>query len=148
MAYTLSGTLVSSCSLTHVSGVGLGSYSATIAKSNTKTFTTSDITKLYHATRSLTGTTPETLDVTSGLTDGFNVALNFATIKGIFIVNKHATATLTLGGGANPLFNALPPIPGLGHIELALTITTSGTVKNILATPSGTMTYDIVLVGT
>lgn len=131
--------------MTHASALDLVTYTGSLSKSASKSFSTSDITKLFSDSR--TAATSETLDVTSGLTDGFGAALAFSTVKAVLIQNKSSTATLTVGGSSNPLFNQLPVIQAGGFVAFSCSITTSGSVKNVLLTASASLDYDIVIVG-
>lgn len=141
----LTATVKSDCRATHTSTTGGISYSASPAKSYEKTFTSSDITKIYHGSRTTTG---ETLDLTSGLTDGYGTALVFATVKQILIINNSATQTLTIGGGANPVISELPVVSVGGHVNITSTFTVDGTHKNLKIQASASLTYDVIILGT
>jgi hypothetical protein len=142
---SVQGTLSSSVSLSHTTETDLATYSGEPSVSFVKQYEVGDITKVWHDSRVLA--TNETLDVTSGLTDAFGTALNFVTVKGILIYNTHATNTLTVGGGTNPLFTQTV-LTGGGSITYCTNITTSGSVKNILLTASASLTYQIIIFGT
>src|SRR5262245_50240349 len=131
MSYTLSANVTTTITASHTQSTGNVTYSGSPQVAVTKALSSSDITKVYYGSRTTTG---ETLDVTSGLTDPYGASLNFATVKGLIVKNTHATSSLTVGGGSNALFNALPVITAGGSICLNLSITTSGSVKNIVAT--------------
>lgn len=103
----------------------------------------------------ITGTSAySTLSVTfSGGTDPelvgpFGNAIGFGTVGALVLKNTSTTASLTIGGGANPLLAALPPITPGGAVTLVLDIATSPTVKNLLLTPSASLSYELLILGT
>lgn len=141
MAYSFKNVSVtSSVSGTHVSTGDLGN--ATFPFKAEYNNTSLSVTKEFTDNRTVA--TTETLDVTSGLTDFYGVALNFATVKQIIIVN-HAAGSLTVGGGSNPLINQLTITAG-GCLNLTTNITTSGSVKNLVIAGSSAE-YDIIILG-
>lgn len=128
----------------HTKALDFATYTAPIPRTFLKTFTTSDVDKVFHDTRSTTG---ETLDLTSGLTDAFGTALVFTNLKFLWIVNNHATSSITVGGGSNAVVTVQTVTAG-GNLLLASTFTVDGTHKNLAVTPStGTVSYDIILLG-
>lgn len=135
-------SVTSNVAITQVSTGDLGSatFPVTGATYSNSSLT---ITKLFQDARQFT--TSESLDVTSGLTDFFGTALAFVTVKQIWIYNTSA-ASITFGGGSNPLFNAFTLTTG-GCINLTTNITTGSGVKNIAVSGTGTLTYSIVIMG-
>lgn len=143
MAYSFKNpSITSNVAITQVSTGNLGNATFPLT-GGTYSNSTLTITKLYSNIRSFT--TSETIDVTSGLTDFFGTALNFATVKQVWISNTSA-ASITFGGGSNPLFNAFT-LTASGCINLTTNITTSGSVKNIAVSGTGTLSYSIVIMG-
>lgn len=102
-----------------------------------------EITKGFSDSRSFT--TSDALDISTGLTGGLNNTFGFATVKKIVIVNT-GSVQLTIGGGTNPLFAAIV-VPVNGVIALVTSITTSGSVKNINASCTGSGSYDLIIEG-
>lgn len=154
MSTSLSGSISSSSSFTQSSTSGNVTYSGSPSKSYTRTFSATDVTKVYFATLSIT-TSPTSVDVTS-LTDVFGSALSFATVKHLQIVNNSTTANLSAGGGTNGLFSALPTLIGQAAssgnagscINLTTNLTVDGTHKIIaLTSSSGTISVEIIIVG-
>lgn len=157
MAETISGSVSSAGSYTHTNSGELGTtLTGNPVRSFARNFSSSEITKLYYATLSVT-TTPTVLDVTA-LTSNYGSSLNFGTVKELLIWNKNTTSgqDLTVGGGTNPLLNALPDLKaqtaGAGSngscVHLTTPITVSGSAKNIrLVAATGTLTVDIMIAG-
>lgn len=111
-----------------------------------KTYSGSSITKLYQNSYSTSGTT--TLDVTS-LTDDYGQSISIGTLKGLFIKNTHATATLTVGGGTNPALGTDQyTISPDTLLPILSSWTISGSAKNIRILTSGTVTFQLILFGT
>ncbi len=121
-----------------------------------KKFTTSNITKCYFTTETVT-TTPVSIDLT-GLTDAYGAALSFATVKHLHIINNDATNNLTVGGGTNGVFAALPfNLKGQtgannsdngSDLNLTTEITVDGTHKILTLTASaGSISVDVFILG-
>lgn len=145
MAITLTSQLGINLKAVHQNALNLTTYNGGVSKQYNESFASADVSKLFHDSRTVSS--PETLNVLSGLTDGFGQALVYGSVVTIVIHNTSDEETLTVGGGSNALFNQLPPIgPGQTYAQTT-SITTSGTVKNILVSPSGALTYDIIIVG-
>jgi hypothetical protein len=129
-------------------------YSGNPTRDYERSFSSTDITKLYFATFTVT-TTPTTIDVTA-LTDVFGNALNFATVKHIQVVNNDTTNNLTVGGGTNALFSALPALVGQSAaansngscVNLTTNLTVTGTTKIIqLVAGAGSISVDVLIAG-
>jgi hypothetical protein len=129
-------------------------YSGNSTRDYERSFSSTDITKLYFATYTVT-TTPTTIDVTN-LTDVFGNALNFATVKHIQVVNNDTTNNLTVGGGTNALFPALPPLIGQAAaansnrscVNLTTNLTVTGTTKIVqLVASAGSISVDVLIAG-
>lgn len=112
------------------------------------------VTKLYFATYSVT-TSPTSIDLTS-LIDTFGVAVNFATVLHLRVTNNDTTNSLTVGGGVNGLFTALPfslrgqsGTPDNGSdLNLTTPITVDGTHKILtLVASAGTILVDVLIAG-
>ncbi len=121
----------------------LATGSFTPAINYSRDLTLVEITKGFSDSRSFT--TSDALDVSTGLTGGLNNSIGFATVKKIVIHNT-GTVQLTIGGGSNPLFAAIV-VPVNGIIALVTSITTSGSVKNINSSCTGTGSYDLIIEG-
>lgn len=119
--------------------------------------------KLFMDTRSLAGTTAESLDLAASLVDGLGGTITFVKIKGIFIRAGAANnGNLAIGGaGANDFVNWVASAtdiinvrPGgifmLWATEATAYAVTAGTgdLLKINNTGAGAGTYDIALVGT
>lgn len=113
--------------------------------SQSLTLSSTDVTKNYSTAATIS--TPTTID-TSSVVDYFGTTLSFATVKGVVIQNTGA-GTLTVGGGSNALFGTDQFTIKSGYtLPLLSPITTSGSVKAILLTPSASLSYSIIIVGT
>ena len=105
-------------------------------------------TKIYSA--SVSAGTAQTYDVNSGLTDAYGTALVYSTVSEVVIYNTHASASLTVGGGSNPLFGAseLVTIKAGKCVSFgAVPVTVSGSAKVLTVTPSASCTWQIVILG-
>lgn len=113
--------------------------------SQTQTLTTADISKVYIGTGTISGVS--TINVTS-LTDAYGNSISFATVKGCVIQNSGA-GNLVVGGGTHPLFSTDQYTIASGAtlpITSAFTVS-SGTHDTITLTPSASLTYSIIIVG-
>lgn len=124
----------------------LARYTGGFSSSAESTLDASALTKVYMVSGS--GAGPDTYDVNSGLTNAYGVALVYTTVKGIWIKNTHATATLVIGGGSNPLLGTDQYTLKAGN-ALAITspFTVDGTHKVLKITQSATATYELVILG-
>lgn len=147
-----------SCSATFVNTGAFGSsFTGSPSKGFSKSYGSSDISKVYMATLTVTST-PTSIDLTNQ-TDPFGNAVSFSTVKHIEIINEDTTNALTVGGGANGLFAALPfnltgqaaPSGGGstgGAIAITANITVDGTHKILtLAATAGSITVDVFILG-
>jgi hypothetical protein len=90
---------------------------------------------------------PTTIDLTS-LVDAYGNSISFTTVLHLMIVNNDATHNITVGGGTNGLFAALPVLYAGGCYNLTTTFTVDGTHKLLLITPAaGTPSVDVVFLG-
>jgi hypothetical protein len=151
MTTTLSANVSSTIKCIHQASQAFSvTYTGAPQKGFERAFSSSDITKLSFANYSVT-TTPTTIDLTS-LTDPFGNAVNFATVKNLLIINNDATNSLTIGGGTNGLFAALPFNLSGDSKGTCLNLTTSITVDSthkilkLLAT-AGTISVDVFVIG-
>ena len=112
--------------------------------------------------RSVATGTPDDLDLAGGLTDLYGNTLTFARIKGIYIHNTSTTAAeiLSVGGDATAAFvnwvdnssdviNVGPDGVMFLYTPSAAGYAVTATTGDILqvASDSGTITYNIVLIG-
>ncbi len=146
MAITVNADLRLNHSITHTNTVDLSRYSSSTSINSQASLSSSDISKVYTKTISVT-TTPTVLDVTSLTEQGFSQSQNFANVKYLHVEHTGASGTLTVGGGTNPLVTASSLTAG-GWIDLKTTIATSGSIKNLTLTASaGTITTNVYLLG-
>jgi hypothetical protein len=119
--------------------------------------------KLYHATRTLSASTSEDLDLAGSLLDPFGDTLTFARIKGLIVAAAAAnTNNVVVGGAASNIFinwvsDATDKVvvrPGGVFGIIAPDVTayavTAGTGDLLRVANSGagsSVTYDIVIVG-
>jgi hypothetical protein len=127
--------------------VGTGTYTGNPSITKTISLSSSDITKVYSATRSVSSA--DTFDVTSGLTHAFGAALVYASVKGLVILNTHATASIVVGGGSNPLLGTDQYTVKAGQALYVpcVPVTVDGTHKVLTVTPSGAVTYSLLILG-
>jgi hypothetical protein len=155
MAETLSGNVSSISRFLHQNGAGLSiTYSGNPVRDYERSFTSSDVTLIFFGNYTVT-TTPTDIDLTS-LTDAYGNAVNFATVKHLQIVNNDTSHDLTVGGGTNALFAALPVLVGQTSttssdgscLNLTTNITVDGTHKILELTASaGSISVDVFVVG-
>lgn len=147
MSYSLSGSISSVSKFLHQEAAALSiTYTGNPTLNYAKSFSTTDITKLFFATYTV-GTSATSIDVTA-LTDAFGQALNFATVKHLQIVNLSGVQTLTVGGGTNGLFTALPTLAVNGCYQLTTNFTVDGTHKIIALTANAsTASVEVLIVG-
>ncbi len=112
----------------------------------------------FSDTRALASTTPETIDLTSGLSDRFGTTLVFATITEILVYNRNATASedITLSGNAMAAFlggtthTITVPPKGIWHAASPVdgfTITNT-TQDQFTVTPGAyAVSYDLIIAG-
>ncbi len=157
MSTTLSGQISSISKFLHQNTGAFGvTYSGNPLRDYERYFATSEVTKLFFASFTVT-TTPTTIDLTS-LTDEYGDSFSFATIKHLEIVNNDTAINLTVGGGTNGVFAALPPLSGqspanaTGSNGSCLNLTTNITVDSThkilqLVAGSGSISVDVFIVG-
>ena len=141
-----SATIRQSAVITYSKTTGGAVYSGQPTISVSDTLTNSDISKVYSSSATISSATP--IDFTS-LTDVFGSALNFTgTLKGLYVYNTHATATLTVGGGSNPILSTDQITLAAGSaVILTSPVTVDGTHKVLTLTPSASCSYQIIAVG-
>lgn len=124
----------------------LATFTGTPRITTSTTLDSTAISKVYQAARSISS--PDTLDLTSGLTDAYGQALVFAAVKCVTIYNTSATATITVGGGSNPVFGSDQyTIKAGACLPITSPFTVDGTHKVITVTPSASATYQIIIAG-
>ena len=125
----------------------LGTYIGNPQIAKTITLSSSDITKVFGDSRASAVAVP--LDVTSGLVDAFGLSLVYTTVKAVVVLNTHATASITVGGGSNPLFGSDQYTVPSGQVLYVpnVPITVSGTVKVLTITPAASATYNVLILG-
>ncbi|AWM39782.1 hypothetical protein GobsT_18560 [Gemmata obscuriglobus] len=99
-------------------------------------------------TKQVTTGSGTSYDVTTGLTDAFGTALTFATVNAVAIYNTGA-ASLTVGGGSNPLFGSDQYTVKAGQCLVIpnVPITVSGSVKTVHIVPAASTTWQIAILG-
>jgi hypothetical protein len=146
MAETISGSVSSTTSFLDTASVAGTTYTGKPGLTYSKSFASTDISSVYADIFTVT-TTPTVIDVTS-LTNAFGGAVSFATVKHVQVINSDAAVSLTVGGGTNPLFAALPTIVAGGCVNLTTSISVSGSVKNLtLTAASGSISVSVLIVG-
>ena len=147
MAITATANIDINVSVVHSNPNDLGQYNGSPGIDSSLTFSTSDLSKVFADSRSISAADP--LDVTSGLTDQYGTALVYATVKTVVIKNTHATATLTIGGGSDPLYGTDQYTLKAGQtLPITSSATVDGTHKVLTITPSvASTTYDILILG-
>jgi hypothetical protein len=139
------------CSVTDTSAGPLGNYQGVISlnagSAGTISLTSADVTKVYAANRS--GGSPDVFTLDDGsLTDAYGNALTFAEAHAVVIKNTHASATLTVGGGTDPLFGSDQYTLKAGQLlPITSPFTVDGTHKQITITPSAAATYSVIVLG-
>lgn len=158
MATSQSGSISSNTSAVVQSSQSLSTtFTGNPSKSFTRTYNAADlgVTPFFNTYTITTGGT--TLDLTA-LTDVWGNALSFTTVKHLEIVNNDPTNSLTVGGGTNPLFAALPPLAGQAAsggggsvgscLQFTTPLTVSGSTKNLkLIAGAGSITVDVFILG-
>jgi hypothetical protein len=127
--------------------VGLGAYTGNPGITKSVKLSASDVTKVYTVARSVSS--PDTFDVTTGLTNAYGAALVYTSVKAVVVLNTHTTATITVGGGSNPLFGSdqYTVKPGQVLYVSAVPATVDGTHKVLTVTPSAAVTYQLLILG-
>lgn len=147
MAQTLTGTINSNTSFLNQNALPLSvTYTGTPGKQYSKTFASSDITKVFFASYTVT-TSSTTIDLTS-LTDAYGAAISFTTVKHLQILNNDATNSLLVGGGTNAVFSSLPSLVAGGCYNLTTNLAVSGSTKNLALTAGAlSIGVDVLMVG-
>jgi len=146
MAETISGSVSVSCRFSHSNTYQGTPYSGSASKNYSTSLPSTALGHLYFATLNVT-TTPMTIDLTTQV-DAFGTATAFTSVKNLFIANKDATNNLTVGGGTNALFPAMPVLGPNSCLSLTTTITVDATHKVIsLVASAGTISVDILAAG-
>lgn len=131
----------------------------------------------YYTTGSITGSGSTTINLYTGLYNTYGGAVNFATIKGVIIVNTSGDQSvptavppapaITVGNAANPFLGwfgtgngaftetvnaGAAGLPGMAiHLDLTTgwAVTSPGALNLMLTNTSSTLTayYDIILLG-
>lgn len=109
----------------------------------------------FSDTRALASSTPETIDLTSGLTDRFGTTIVFATITEILVYNRNTTAsqTIALSGNAMTAFGATTETvgpKGIWHVASPVdgfTITNTNQDQFTVTPGAYAVSYDLIIVG-
>lgn len=137
-------TIEINCSSTYTKPTALGTGTISPRINYLTSLSSSDVTKVYFTSATISGVT--TLDVTA-LTDIYGTALSYGTVKGVYIENSGA-GNLVLGGGTNPLFGTDQYTVKTGAVlPIVSPFTVGGSNKVITLTPSASLTYSIIIVG-
>ncbi len=156
MATTLTAIVNSQVQAKFTSTGGLSAtFTGNPAVNYQKAFNSTEITKIYIATATVT-TTPTSIDLTA-VTDAFGNSISFSSVKQLIIHNKDTAIALTVGGGTNGLFSTLP-FTLVGYdasqgsdgtcLNLTTTISIDGTHKILtLTAASGSISVDIIVLG-
>ena len=164
MAVSLTGAITASVSLTYTQSNDLGQTIAelpplpSLQLGSGTSENQGDLA--YFARRTLSGTTPETLDLYGGLNDAFGSALNFAKIILLYVrAGADNAGNIVVGAGTNPWigpFGAGTHTVKLDNGECFLATNVKGgwPVTNgtgdklkIAHDASGASAYDIVIIG-
>ena len=146
MAVTLTVSTDLNISGVHTNTIDLQKYSSNFTLGGSqRTYDTSAVSKEFSDTRTLAAS--ETLDLTALTNTGLNSSQNYSTLKIIFIENKSSSQTLTFGGGTTPAFPVAVTIPAGGRFLLEASWTIDGTHKLFNLTASGSLDYNIALIG-
>jgi hypothetical protein len=146
MAITATAQIDVSTRVTHQGSNPLGTYTGGPKIAYSSALANTDISKVFADERTIAS--PETLDCTSLTQAGYGSTVNMATVKVIQIYNKSSSATLTVGGSTNPVCSSDLFTIGPGkclYLDTARTV--DSTHKNLLMTPSASLTYDILILG-
>ncbi len=124
----------------------LATFTGTPKITSSTNLSSSDISKVFQDIRAASAADP--LDLTSGLVDPYGNALVFTAVKLVCIKNTSATATLTVGGGSNPVFGSDQYTIKAGVcLPILSSFTVDGTHKILTITPSAAATYQIIIAG-
>jgi hypothetical protein len=148
MAEALSGSVSSLCKFQHTNSFGNIGYTGNPNKDYEMQFASTDITKIYFATLTVT-TSTTTIDMTAAGPDAYGTAVAFATIKHLMIWNKDLTNSLTAGGGAQSLLQTLPVMGPTSCFAFTspITVDTAHSKLNLVAS-AGSITVEVLAVGT
>lgn len=146
MAVTLQATTNIEISGAMTNAIDLERYSSSFSLGGEqRSYTSSQVSKEFSDTRTLAAS--ESLDLTALTNTGLNTSQNYGSVVIIFIENKSASQTLTVGGGTTPVLATAITIPVSGRIFLEGSRTVDATHKLLNLTASGSLTYDILLIG-
>lgn len=149
MSITLTGAVDCKVSAIQLNSVALSnSYAGNPSTEYAKTFTSSDISKLYFANRTATAT-PDSLDLSNAsLTDPYGASLTFSNLKVVYVKNNHATSPLTVFGGSSGAIPNTLAISAGGNVTLTSTFPIDSTHKFVKIDPgAATVSYDIFMFG-
>jgi hypothetical protein len=144
--YTASATIFTKVAATYTKTNGIEFDTGISGFDSTLTLSTSNITKVW--TNSYTAQSGAvTLDL-AALTDTYGQSITFTSLKGLHVYNNHASATLVVGGGANPALGTDQYTVTAGKIlPVSSVFTIDGTHKNLVLTPSASMSFQVILLG-
>ena len=144
--FSASATVALQVSATYTKTTPLASASLSPKFTVSVNLSTTDISKMYQNSYSAQSS-PVTLDLTS-LTDDYGQSISFGSLKGAWIYNTDNTATLVVGGGTNPALGTdqYTITPGK-LLPITSVFTVDGTHKNLVLTPSASMSFQLILVG-
>jgi len=145
MSNIASGKIEISASFTYSSVVAGTAFSGFPKLSQSQSLdSTTPVNKVFN--QSATISSPTTLDVTA-LTDAYGAALSFGTVKQ-FVIQNTGAGNLVVGGGSNPLFGTDQyTVKSGATLPITSSFTESGSAKNILLTPSASLSYTLIICG-
>lgn len=110
-------------------------------------YSSSQVTKCYQLETTQSTTQSYLLDDGS-LTDVYGTSLVFSSIQLLAINNKDATQTLTVGGGTHPVLGSDQYTVKAGQLLIITSPFTVDATHDLLRiVPSGSMTFDLLVVG-
>jgi hypothetical protein len=142
---TASASITSQISATYATTNTLATFSGGPSLTESLSLPTTTLNYVYNAVQAATAS-PVTYNVQS-LTDVYGNAVNMATVYTIAIQNT-GTHTIVVGTGTNALMGTDQVTLQAGHtVIITSPITVSGSVKNLLLTPSASTTWNIIILG-
>ena len=145
MANIASGKIEITASFTYSSVIGGAAFAGYPKLSQSQSLdSTTPVNKVYNETGTISS--PHTIDVSS-LTDAYGAALAFGTVKQ-FVIQNTGAGNLVVGGGSNPLFGTDQfTVKSGATLPITSSFTEGAGAKNILLTPSASLSYTLIICG-